>query len=231
MKRKRRRKTYKELSVYVKTIDNVVKKLEIVERLQLLRKQFVRITKQDIQLVQELIESCGMTYINAPYEADDLCAYLCISGKADACLSEDTDMFVYGCPYVIRYINLLSETVWEYSYEKILNSLKVSDEIFKHLCILSGTDYNPKRKHCHINIFHYYKQLFYFHNSKFSNLFEYFCKNEEDLKLCNSIYNIYNNIKSSQYNCDQYNTLVVQNNAGNLSNIKKLLKTEQFYFV
>ena len=62
-----------------------------------LKKQFINITKSHIAQVKELITAYGCTYYDAPGEADELCAMLTIKGKVWACLSEDMDMFVYGC--------------------------------------------------------------------------------------------------------------------------------------
>ena len=56
---------------------------------------------EDIENVKLLFDYYGMNYIVAHGEADNLCAYLCRTKKVFACLSEDTDMFVFGCPYKI----------------------------------------------------------------------------------------------------------------------------------
>ena len=53
-------------------------------------------------------------------EADELCAKLVVK-KAFACLSEDMDMFVYGCPKVLRYLSLLNETVVVYTQKDMLD--------------------------------------------------------------------------------------------------------------
>ena len=64
------------------------------------------------------------------------------SAKAYACLSEDMDMFAYGCPIVLRYLSLLNSCVVLYDLNTILSTLGYSLEEFKYLCVLSGTDYN-----------------------------------------------------------------------------------------
>ena len=46
--------------------------------------------------------------------------------KVDACLSDDTDMFVYGCPKVLRNINLSNHTVVLYNRNIILKELDLS---------------------------------------------------------------------------------------------------------
>ena len=85
-----------------------LEKQEIINNMNNLKKKFIHICKKDIEMVKNLIHSYGATYFDAPYEADQICALLTIKGKVWACLSEDTDMFVYGCPRVIRYFSLLN---------------------------------------------------------------------------------------------------------------------------
>ena len=57
-------------------------------------------------------------------------------------MSEDMDMFVYGCPKVLRYLSLLKSTVVIYDLKGILRTLKLTHNNFKQICVLSGTDYN-----------------------------------------------------------------------------------------
>ena len=81
-------------------------------------------------------------YYEAPGEADELCAYLCIKGKVWGCLSEDMDMFVYGCPRVIRYLSLLNNSMVVYDQKEILQLLNMNQQDLREICVLSGTDYN-----------------------------------------------------------------------------------------
>ena len=89
-------------------------KQEIIYNMDVLKKKFVSINKNDIESVKMLIRSYGATYYDAPGEADELCAMLNIKNKVWASLSEDMDMFVYGCPRVIRYFSLLNHTAIVY---------------------------------------------------------------------------------------------------------------------
>jgi 5'-3' exonuclease len=58
------------------------------------------------------------------------------------CLSEDTDLFVYGCTNVLRYFSLLNHTVVLYNTKKILEELNLTQDEFRELCVVSGTDYS-----------------------------------------------------------------------------------------
>ena len=115
---------------------------EIYTNMDQLKKQFIVLTKQDIQTTKDLAISFGATYYDAHGEADELCALLVHRKKVWGCLSEDTDMFVYGCENVLRYFSLLNHTVVLYNTKKILTELKITQDEFRELCVLSGTDYN-----------------------------------------------------------------------------------------
>ena len=113
-------------------------------QLECLKKKFVRLSKKDYDDICELLECFGVKYLRAEREADELCAKLVMDGKAWACMSEDTDMFVYGCPRVLRYVSLMHCTGVLYNLDGILTELKMNQNDFREVCVLSGTDYNYK---------------------------------------------------------------------------------------
>ena len=117
-------------------------KMEIESTMEKLKKQFIMISHDNIQNVKSLFQAYGVTYFEAPGEADILCAKFVLKHKVYACLSEDMDMFVYGCPRVLRYLSLTTESVIMYDLNEILTILDVKIEEFKQICILSGTDYS-----------------------------------------------------------------------------------------
>lgn len=121
-------------------------KQEITSSMDALKKKFVYLTKNHIQVTKQLIRSYGATYIDAPGEADGLCASFVLSGKAWACMSDDMDMFVYGCPRILRYTSLLNHTAVLYDVREILYTLNMTHDEFKDVCVLSGTDYNANGK-------------------------------------------------------------------------------------
>jgi len=119
-----------------------VAKSDIIASMDLLKKRFVNVSKRDIESVKNLIRSYGCTYYEALGEADGVCAMMAIKGKVWACLSEDMDMFVYGCPRVIRYLSLMNHSAVLYDMKDILERLDISQKDLREICILSGTDYN-----------------------------------------------------------------------------------------
>ena len=104
-------KKYNELKDKITTVADIKDKKELEIEIDSLKKQFIRIKESDIASVKELMDNCNVLYYTANGEADQLCAKLVIDKKAWACLSDDMDMFVYGCTRVIRHISLLNHTV------------------------------------------------------------------------------------------------------------------------
>jgi 5'-3' exonuclease len=133
---------------------------DMTQTMEQLRKKFVSIKYDDIQNVKTLLQAYGVTYFEAPGEADILCAKLVTNNHVYACLSEDTDMFVYGCGRVLRYLSLTQSSVVIYDLNHILKTLNISMDVFKKICILYGCDYsNDMCTENNMNIFHAF-QLF-----------------------------------------------------------------------
>ena len=120
--------------------------IELTEELQKemdeLKRKSIRIKQEDFQKFKELIDAFGFVHYEAPGEADILCAYLVTSGSAWACLSDDMDMFLYGCPRVLRNLSLMKHQIVLYDTTKILEELGINYEQLLEIAILSGTDYN-----------------------------------------------------------------------------------------
>ena len=115
---------------------------DITETMRELKKQFVRLRDCDIANVKELLVSFGFATIDAEGEADALCANLSLKRRVDACMSDDTDMFVYGCPVVLRNVSLLNHSAMAYTTCDILKSLSLTQQEFKMMCVVCGTDYS-----------------------------------------------------------------------------------------
>jgi flap endonuclease-1 len=201
---------------------------EIQEQMENLKNQFIRITSYQLDQTKQLINHYGYNWIVAEGEADILCVDMVISGKAYCCVSDDMDMFVYGCPRVIRNINILKQTCVLYELDIILKELDMNLEIFKQICILSGTDYNYDNK----DIIELDKAIEYYNNYKKS------CINQEFYKWCitmnyikdyENIEKIYNMFDILKFNRD---TNIIIKEIGNIKykDIENLLSTEGFIF-
>lgn len=117
---------------------------DMIQTMEKLKRQFIQLSKKSVDKVKDLIIAFGSSYYEANGEADELCALLVISKRAWCCLSEDMDMFVYGCNRVLRYLSLLNHTAVLYYTTGILAELNMTHDEFKQICVLSGTDYNTE---------------------------------------------------------------------------------------
>jgi 5'-3' exonuclease len=115
---------------------------ELLTELESLKKRFVRIRYADIQMAKNIMTAYGISYIESCGEADQLCAYLVRKNYAWACVSDDMDMFLYGCNRVIRHLSILNHTGILYNTESILEELGMDFAEFRDIMVLSGTDYN-----------------------------------------------------------------------------------------
>lgn len=112
------------------------------ERLETLKHKMTRITCNDLTNVKRLLDGMGVVWVEARGEADLLCAKLCIKRFVNACLSDDMDMFVYGCPVVWRHLSILQESVVSYDLNVICECLGMSKAQLTEVCVASETDYS-----------------------------------------------------------------------------------------
>jgi len=170
-------------------------KHEIINKMDILKKKIIYVSKNQIDDVKSLITNYGMTYCDAPYEADELCAMLAIKGIVWACLSEDMDMFLYGCPRVLRYLSLMNHTFILYDTKQILNRLKINQNELREICVISGTDYNANNvNHCDL-----FTSLKYF--KKFKN-FQKTLNNDNECRI--QEYSFYNWLRENTKYLEKY---------------------------
>ena len=233
------RKEFNVLKQQLVDITDNDDKQEITNAMDLLKKQFVTISKSQIQLVKLLIRSYGATYFDAPGEADELCASLVIKNKAWACLSEDMDMFVYGCPRVLRYFSLMNQTVVLYNTEGILDNLDISQKELREICVLSGTDYNCNLENK--NEPSLFKTLTFFKKYKkdmkkdkgSKNFFEWLTENTDyidDIELLKNIYDLFDLNSSNQLheNIQVFDSIKIANGPIIKSDLYAILEKDGF---
>lgn len=133
---------YSELLIKYENTQDKNEKKKMMQTLNELKQKFIRVRNTDKVHVKELLTAFGIMYYDSINEADEVCAYMVKSGKAWACLSDDMDMFVYGCTRVLRNISLIHKTVILYETPIILKELCMTEADFKQIMVLSGTDYN-----------------------------------------------------------------------------------------
>ena len=226
-----------------KLIDDVEKQ-EVVTNMDILKKKFVYISKNDIEDVKKLIRAYGATYYDAPGEADELCALLVIKNKVWACLSEDMDMFVYGCSRVIRYLSLLNRTVVVYDTSDILNNLGITQKELREICVISGTDYNYNDNNhnndndddnCK-NTPSLYKTLGYFKKYHKANseldFYDWLKEKTDYIRDYDKLLNIYNlfELNNEHTHLTIFENIKIVNGPIMREDIKNIIKSEGFIF-
>lgn len=170
--------------------------LDVKTNMNNLKKEFVYITPCKISKVKEIITNWGYSYYTAKGEADELCAQLVNEQKVWACMSDDTDLFVYGCKRVIKNISLFNETYIMYTLDDILDALNIlTHEHFKTLCALTGADYINTHEDTFIQLYNQYQQISEHDKKTIECLYSWLNKcstiNLLDNVVYNNILNIY----------------------------------------
>jgi len=224
-------------------------KQEIVATMDQLKKQFIHINKSKIESVKELIRAYGATYYDAPGEADELCALLVLKKKVWACLSEDMDLFVYGCPRVLRYFSLMNHSVVLYHMKGILEELSLNQKEFREICILSGTDYNinantsANKGGNSLNLHNTLKQFgkYKASDTKNTTFYEWLQTNSEyisDLELLEKINTMFDlslnanaNVNTKNSKLDAFNSIKILNGPIMIECIQDIMREEGFIFI
>ena len=164
-----------------------------------LKQEATRITRDKVTNVKRIISGFNLTQYTARGEADELCAYLVLNGYCWGCMSDDMDMFVYGCNNIVRDVDIYTQKATVYNLPTILYELNITYENFKQVCILAGTDYNNdmnnEDKKSMLNIYVVFKlynrftKKVKFNNMLFYDWLKHYIKYDVDYdtlyKICN----------------------------------------------
>jgi flap endonuclease-1 len=231
-------KKYLNIKEDLATEQSKEKKEEKLLEMELLKKQFIRIKDDDIRKVKDLFDAYGVSYYCAKGEADQLCAHLNKTEQVWGCISDDMDMFLYGCKFVIRHISLLNHTAVLYDTDKMLSDLKMSSQIFNEIMILSGTDYNINNEtSLNETIKWYYEYMKYSikeikNNNKPYGFYLWLVKNTKYIKNYELLLRTYQMFQVD--NNDNLNSNIEIDNTDNSIDFEKLyniMKLEGFLFV
>ena len=225
---------FKQLNEKLADITDYEEKSEINGELDSLRRKFVRLSMDDIENVKKLIELCGVSYCVAEGEADKLCAKLVLTKTVYACLSEDMDLFVYGCPRVLRYISLLKSSFVMYDFKKILECLQINIENFRKICVISGTDYNyTETKSKNINLYKtitYYEKFIESKNLE-KDFYDWLRENTNYIDDYDSLKDVHSMFNLNEMDISNFNKQVIINRPVFREPLRKFLDDYNFIFV
>jgi 5'-3' exonuclease len=123
------------------------------------KKRSLRITMDDIHQVKLLMDSLNVYYCDAPEEADVVCSHYVEKGYAWACVSDDMDMFAYGCPRVIREWNIYKSHATVYDLHSITKDIKIPIQYLRSVLLLLGNDYCKESIHLETAI-HWFREYY-----------------------------------------------------------------------
>lgn len=198
-----------------------------------LKRQFIRITEGDINNVKQLLDAYNVSYYDSKYEADQLCAYLVKQRIASGCITDDMDMFLYGCSMVIRHISLLNHTAVVYDLEMILKDLQMSEQNFREIMVLSGTDYNIKMETSLYNTMKWYQEYnkYLFQNKGLSiDFYDWLSLNTEYIKDMKMLLKTYDMFLLENYD---FSDLHIEKREKDIDRekLKTIMEKEGFIFI
>ena len=98
--------------------------------------------------IGEDVRNAGFVVLKAKYEAEELCAALCLEDRVQAIYSTDSDNLVRRAPCMITQFIEKEDGLYAHAYcysENMLKSLRLTYVQFVELCIMLGCDYNNRR--------------------------------------------------------------------------------------
>jgi flap endonuclease-1 len=125
-------------------------KAQCAKQIQTLTAASVYITTDERDEVKRFLYACGVKFLNANGEADNVLAYLAKRGDLDAVMTNDMDLLTRGVPVLLVPEGLGvpgDKTGWIlYSLDAILNESGMTYSQFVDMCVLMGCDYTTKVK-------------------------------------------------------------------------------------
>lgn len=202
-----------------KTIEEEKKKLIEIE-ISKLSTQIVYVTKTHIDDCKKLLDVLGISYFNAPDEAEKYCVFLYKNKLVDYIVSDDTDVFTFGGYNVIK--TTMKNNLTEFDLKIFLDKINYTHEKFIDFCILSGCDYLSYVPNLAINTVY--------------NLFKKFDKIEDIISLKKYNFPDEYNIEKIRklFNEFNYDIPIIENNNYNKTQfenflIEKKIKNNQKY--
>lgn len=94
----------------------------------------------ELDIIKKLISALGINVITAPSDGEAYCSFLSVQNKVDLVISNDSDVFFFGCKKVI--CKFTEDGGYLLEMDDILNKLDITYNELIDICILCGTDYN-----------------------------------------------------------------------------------------
>lgn len=209
-------------------------KYEMEMEMERLKKQFIRIKDKDITAVKNILDKSGIAWMDAPGEADEMCAYLSRTKKVDACMSEDMDMFAYGCPCVLRNFSIMKQSIIVYNLAEILSQLGMNMIEFRKILALSGNDYNKDGStnlHEVLKLFRNYKNAIILMDKNIPSFYDWIISNNFIIQNRATLEKVYKMFELTDDIDEKYCCYHVCKKDVNMDDLHKILEPDGFVFV
>ena len=113
-------------------------------RHDILQKKAPQITSDDRDEVKRFLHGCGVRFITASGEADEVLAFLYRSDEIQAVVSTDMDMLARGVARLIVPESADTTVLSEFSLDILLKQLKLTYSGFVNMCVKMGCDYSAE---------------------------------------------------------------------------------------
>jgi len=107
------------------------------------RNQLVRIQREHVNLVKQLLRIFRLPWLDADADAEALACALNAAGKVDMVITDDSDCLIFGCKTQLkRYNNRKFTALEKFDISAIRKQLDFSQAQMVDLAILLGNDYS-----------------------------------------------------------------------------------------
>lgn len=108
------------------------------------QRRLVKVTPAHMEECKRLLTLMGIPVITAPSEAEAQCACLVKAGKVFAVATEDMDALTFSSTKLLRHMTFSEARkmpIQEFTLERVLQEMEMSQDQFIDMCILLGCDY------------------------------------------------------------------------------------------
>jgi 5'-3' exonuclease len=117
---------------------------ELRDIVRSLQKQCTSLSKQDMLDLKQLLTACGVTWMQAPEEAEAYACWLVRQGYGSAVVSCDTDCIAHRADIVVFEVDSRTGMIRYVNTQELLDAWELDDEEqLIDFGILVGCDYNP----------------------------------------------------------------------------------------
>lgn len=100
----------------------------------------IHIRSTEVETLKQLLTAIGVVVLTAEHDGEALCSWLSATGKVELVVSNDSDVFFFGCQRVL--FKFTEQGGYQICLDDILQALGISYPAFVDLCLLCGTDFN-----------------------------------------------------------------------------------------